>query len=172
MNGLNLLTGCGNSFTTAKKGLSDFQFLQWKNLDLFPSFSIVKTNGFSDYVFTSNANPDSIRRIHCQIRTKKIFVQKERFQLNRVRNKSNFTRKLANFYLGNVASIRFSTFKNVVLDENILKIGGKILLENFFMSRIQNKIYFTRKLCNFYLRNVDSIRFSILKNIVLDTKNV
>ena len=81
-----------------------------------------------------------------------------------------FTR--ANFYLSNVASIRFSTFKNVVLDENILKIGGKKLLENFFMSRIQNKIYFTRKLCNFYLRNVDSIRFSILKNIVLDTKNV
>ena len=52
MNGLNLLTGCGNSFTTAKKGLSDFQFLQWKNLDLFPSFSIVKTNGFTDRVFT------------------------------------------------------------------------------------------------------------------------
>ena len=172
MNGLNLLTGCGNSFTTAKKGLSDFQFLQWKTLDLFPSFSIVKTNGFSDHVFTSSANPDSIRRIHCQIRTKKLFVQKERFQLNRVQNKSNFTRKLANFYLSNVASIRFSTFKNVVLDENILKIGGKKLLENFFKSKIQNKIYFTRKLCNFYLRNVDSIRFSILKNIVLDTKNV
>ena len=77
MNGLNLLTGCGNSFTTAKKGLSDFQFLQWKNLDLFPSFSIVKTNGFSDYVFTSNANPDSIRRIHCQIRTKKYSSKKK-----------------------------------------------------------------------------------------------
>ena len=139
MNGLNLLTGCGNSFTTAKKGLSDFQFLQWKNLELFPSFSIVKTNGFSDYVFTSNANPDSIRRIHCQIRTKKIFVQKERFQLNRVRNKSDFTRKLANFYLGNVASIRFSTFKNVVLDENILKIGGKNRLKIFSSPRFKIK---------------------------------
>ena len=131
MNGLNLLTWCLNSFTTAKKGLSDFQFLQWKNLDLFPSFSIVKTNGFSDHVFTSSANPDSIRRIHCQIRTKKLFVQKERFQLNRVQNKSNFTRKLANFYSSNVASIRFSTFKNVVLDENIPKIGKKNCWKNF-----------------------------------------
>ena len=78
MNGLNLLTGCGNSFTTVKKGLSDFQFLQWKNLDLFPSFSIVKTNGFSDHVFTSSANPDSIRRIHCQIRTKKKYSSKKK----------------------------------------------------------------------------------------------
>ena len=131
MNGLNLLTWCLNSFTTAKKGLSDFQFLQWKNLDLFPSFSIVKTNGFSDHVFTSSANPDSIRRIHCQIRTKKLFVQKEIFQLNRVENKSNFTRKLANFYLSNVASLRFSTFKNVVLDKNIVKIEKKIARKNF-----------------------------------------
>ena len=172
VNGLNLLTWCWNSFTTAKKGLSDFQFLQWKNLDLFPSFFIVKTNGFSDHVFTSSANPDSVRRIHCQIRTKKLFVQKERVQLNRVQNKSNFTRKLANFYLLNVASIRFSTFENVVLDENILKIGRKKLIEIFFKSKIQNKIYFTRKLCNFYLRNVDSIRFSILKNMVLEKKSL
>ena len=87
--------------------------------------------------FTSSANPDSIRRIHCQIRTKKLFVQKERFQLNRVQNKSNFTRKLANFYLSNVASIQFSTFKNVVLDENIVKIGKSS--KNFSSPRFKIK---------------------------------
>ena len=32
------------------------------------------------------------------------------------------TRKLSNFYLGNVASIRFNTLENIVLDTNIIKI--------------------------------------------------
>ena len=44
------------------------------------------------------------------------------------------------------------------------------MIEIIFKSKIKNKIYFTRKLCNFYLRNVDSIRSSILKNIVLYKK--
>ena len=48
---------------------------------------------------------NSIRRIHCQIRTKILLVQKERVQLNRVQNKSNFIKKIAFFYLSNVASI-------------------------------------------------------------------
>ena len=42
-----------------------------------------------------------------------------------VQNKSNFTRKLANFYLSNVASIRISTFENVVLDTKNVEIGQK-----------------------------------------------
>ena len=34
-----------------------FLVFTWKNLDLFPSFSVVKTNGLSDHVFTGRANP-------------------------------------------------------------------------------------------------------------------
>ena len=69
----------------------------------------------------------------------KLRVLKEIVQLDRVQNKSNFTRKLANFYLSNVASLRFSTFKNVVLDENILKIGGKNCSKIFSSPRFKIK---------------------------------
>ena len=48
------------------------------------------------------------------------------------------TRKLSNFYLGNIASIRFNTLKNIVLDTNIIKIfQKKIPYQIFFLkSRI------------------------------------
>ena len=83
-------------------------------------------NGFSNHVFTIVVVRTLILDVYIvKFEQKKIFVQKERVQLNRSQDKSNFTRKLANFYLLNVASIRFSAIENVVLDENILKIGRK-----------------------------------------------
>ena len=46
--------------------------------------------------------------------------------------KNAVTRKLSNFYLGNVASIRFNTLESIVLDTNIIKIWQKKFLTKIF----------------------------------------